>query len=211
MKKIILLLLLFSLATGVSAKRKFGIDLGIGLKGGLNFNKIDGLGWKDTYHTDPHAGFFIYLNKRRLGFQLEALWSQHHMVTDSTFKGLYSQYLQNADDSISGGSFRFNNIAIPILLNIKLANFLWIQLGPQFNSTVNVIDKNNILQSGKTIINQQNYSAVGGIWVQIGGDNAAVRVNLGARYVAGLNNINTLNNIQVWKSQAIQLHLGISY
>ncbi len=211
MKKILFLTLFTAVSFAASGKQKFGIDLGIGLKGGLNFNKVEGKGWKNIYNTDPHAGFFIHLNKRHVGVQLEAVWSQNHIITDSSFKGLYSQYIDKFDDSLSGGSFRFNTISLPFLLNLKLAQSLWIQLGPQFNANINVADENHIIKSGINIINQQSYSAVGGIWVQFGGNSPLLRINLGARYIAGLNNLNSLNHTQVWKNQMIQVHLGISY
>lgn len=211
MKKILFLTLFTAISFVTFGKQKFGIDLGIGLKGGLNFNKVEGKGWKNIYSTDPHAGFFIHLNKRHVGVQLEAVWSQNHIITDSSFKGLYNQYIEKFDDSLTGGSFRFNAISLPFLLNLKLTQSLWIQLGPQFNANINVADENHIIKSGVNIINQQSYSAVGGIWLQFGGKSPLLRINLGARYIAGLNNLNSLNNMQVWKNQMIQVHLGISY
>lgn len=211
MKNFFLLILFSFILNNAFAKQKFGTDLGIGIKGGLNFNKIQGKGWQEQFATDPHAGFFMHLNKRHVGFQIEANWSQNHIITDSSFKGLYNQYLQNFDDSLGGESFRFSSISIPILLNIKLTQWLWIQAGPQFNANINVTDKNNIIKSGINVINQQSYSAVGGIWIQFGGNAPLLRVNLGARFIAGLNNLNTLNSVQQWKNQMVQLHLGISY
>ncbi len=198
-------------AMQVQGKQKFGIDLGIGVKGGLNLNKVEGKGWKNYYSTDPHAGFFMHLNKRHVGFQIEAVWSQSHVVTDSSFAGLYHQYLQKAEDSIQAESFRFSTISLPVLLNIKLAQWLWIQAGPQFNAHVSVTDKNHILKSGLEIINKQSYSAVGGVWIQFGGNAPLLRVNLGARFIAGLDNLNSLNRSQIWKSQMVQIHLGLSY
>jgi hypothetical protein len=97
------------------------------------------------------------------------------------------------------------------LLNIKLTQWLWLQAGPQFNANVSVADKNHIIKSGVDIINKQSYSAVGGIWIQFGGNAPLLRVNLGARYIAGLDNLNSLNNKEIWKNQMVQLHLGISY
>jgi hypothetical protein len=211
MKKIVLFILFTTLLQSAFAKQKFGIDLGIGVKGGLNLNKVQGLGWQNQYSTDPHAGFFMHLNKRHVGFQIEAVWSQSHIITDSSFMGLYKQYLQNADDSVNAEAFRFSTISIPILLNIKLTQWLWLQAGPQFNANVSVADKNHIIKSGVDIINKQSYSAVGGIWIQFGGNAPLLRVNLGARYIAGLDNLNSLNNKEIWKNQMVQLHLGISY
>ena len=136
------------MSPNVYAKQKFGTDLGIGIKGGLNFNKVVASEWKNKFSTDPHAGFFVYINKYRLGIQAEANWTQTRMTTDSSFYGLYQQYYQTAADSFNAGSFRFSTVSIPLLVNIKLSQFLWLQLGPQYSASVNMVDKNKLLKSG---------------------------------------------------------------
>jgi hypothetical protein len=211
MKRIILLFIVVFISCIVVAKPKFGIDLGVGIKGGLNLNKMTGLGLKQEFHTDPHGGFFVFLNKRSAGVQLEAVWTQNHITTDSSFKGLYQQYLNQANDSLNAASFKFNTISLPFLLNIKLTQFLWIQLGPQFSANISVADKSEIVKSGLNIIAQQNYSAVGGLWFQFGGKAPLIRVNAGARYVVGLTNINSLSPNTEWQNQMLQLHIGLSY
>lgn len=206
---LILLLLLFGLQA--VSRPKFGTDVGLGIKGGLNFNRVQGKGWNDVYHTDPHAGLFLHINKRRVGLQLEGVWTQHHITADSSFEGLYNQYLQQGVDSLNAISFRFSTISLPILLNIKLTQFLWIQAGPQFSANVGVTDKNKIVQSGKNIIAEQDYSAVGGLWFQFGGKAPLLRVNAGVRYVYGLTNLNRLSMNPIWQNQMVQVHVGISY
>lgn len=192
-------------------KQKFGVDLGIGVKGGLNFNKFSAAGFKSVFQTDPHAGFFLHFNKRHFGVQLEAVWTQTQITTDSTFEGLYNQYMHQAIDSLNQASFKFSTISLPILLNLKMTQKVWIQLGPQFNANVGVTDKNNIIRSGKSIIAQQNYSVVGGVWIQFGGNAPLVRVNLGARFVYGLTNLNNMSMNPLWNNRMLQIHLGLSY
>lgn len=197
------------------AKQKFGTDLGIGLKGGLNFNKVVASEWKNKFSTDPHGGFFLYLNKYRVGVQIEANWTQNKMTTDSSFYGLYKQYYQTAMDSLNGGTFKFSTISIPLLVNLKLSQFLWIQLGPQYSASVNILDKNKILKSGVEVIKQNNFNLVGGLWAQFGGKAPLVRVNAGIRYVSGVSNMSSLvtskGDVQDWKNQMIQVHIGFSY
>ncbi len=167
--------------------------------------------FKSVFQTDPHAGFFLHFNKRHFGVQLEAVWTQTQITTDSTFEGLYNQYMHQAIDSLNQASFKFSTISLPILLNLKLTQKVWIQLGPQFNANVGVTDKNNIIRSGKSIIAQQNYSAVGGVWIQLGGNAPLVRVNLGARFVYGLTNLNNMSMNPLWNNRMLQIHLGLSY
>lgn len=206
---------LLGVAPNANAKQKFGTDLGIGIKGGLNFNKVVASEWKNKFSTDPHAGFFVYINKYRVGIQAEANWTQTRMTTDSSFYGLYQQYYQTASDSFNAGSFRFSTVSIPLLLNIKLSQFLWLQLGPQYSASVNMVDKNKLLKSGVDIVKSGNFNAVGGLWVQLGGKAPLLRVNLGLRYISGISNMSNLNTItgakNEWKNQMIQVHVGISY
>ncbi|MBL7765691.1 MAG: outer membrane beta-barrel protein [Chitinophagaceae bacterium] len=209
--KISCILFLLFLSISAQAKEKFGIDLGVGIKGGLNANVVTGAGLKNQISTDPHAGFFAHLNKRLLGIQIEAVWTQNHIVTDSTFYGIYKQYYRKAEDSLNAGSFKFNTISLPLLLNIKPLPWLWLQVGPEFTANIGVADKNQILKSGVRIINQQDYKIIGGVWVQFGGKAPLIRVNCGLRYVGGLTNINSLNTTKPWQNQMIQLHLGLGY
>ncbi len=211
MKKIFILSLIISTSLLSVAKQKFGVDLGIGAKAGLNLNTVEGLGLKKTYNTDPHAGFFIHLNKRHFGVQLEAIWSRNHIITDSSFNGIYKQYLQDFDDSLTIESYRFSTISIPFLFNIKPAQWFWIQVGPQFDANVNVVSQYHIIKSGVDVIKKNNYSAVGGVWIQLGGKAPLLRVNLGARYIVGLDNLNALTKVEMWKNQSLQIHIGISY
>lgn len=199
------------LSQQTAARSAFGTDLGIGIKGGLNFNKVTGKGWRDVYHTDPHAGLFLHVNRKHIGLQIEGVWTQHRLTVDSSFEGLYSQYLQQGIDSLNAASFRFTTISLPILVNIKLTQFLWVQAGPQFSANVSVTDKNQIVRSGQNIINAQDYSAVGGLWFQFGGKAPLLRVNAGIRYIYGLTNLNRLSMNPMWQNQQVQLHIGISY
>ena len=215
MKKILLFVAIVCGMFSADAKEKFGFDFGIGGKAGLNFNKVTASEWKNNYSTDPHAGIFIYVNRHRLGIQIEALWTQNTITTDSTFYGLYKKYWNQGTDSFKKGTFRFTNISIPLLINIKLAQFLWLQGGPQYSASVNVIDKDKILQSGVKIIQSGNFNLIGGLWFQFGSKNAAVHPNIGIRYISGINNMSNLEtvtgNASEWKNQMIQLHVGLGF
>jgi hypothetical protein len=215
MKKILLLICVSLAALNLAKAKKYGVDLSIGLKAGVNMNKMTGSGLKDKYSTDPHLGFFAHLNKKRLGIQVEGVWTQNRIITDSTFYGFYKQYYRTAEDSLNEGAFRFQTLAIPILLNIKLHERIWIQVGPQFSSNINLLDKNKILKSGFTVIEDGSVNGVAGLWFQFGGKNPVLHMNAGARFILGVNNMNelisTTGNSGKWKNQMIQFHLGISY
>ena len=187
------------------------LDLTFGVKGGLEGQKMKGDGLKNTYSTGPLAGAFVNLNKHRIGIQLESIWTQNEITTDSSFYGLYKQYYKRINDSLKVGNFRFQTISLPILLNIKLTQKFWLQLGPQYSSNVSIVDKSDLIESGMKIIKNNNYNLIGGFWYQTGGQSHSLKLNMGARIIVGLNNINTINTYEVWTNQIFQVHLGISY
>ena len=209
------MLIFIMTAISMQAKQKFGTDIGIGVKAGLNFNKVVANEWKNKFSTDPHAGIFVFVNKYRFGLQLEAVWTQNKMTTDSSFYWLYNQYYNQVIDSFDNGSFRFSTISIPILLNIKLSQFLWLQGGPQYSANFNQQDRNGLLRTGVDVVKQGNFNFVGGLWVQFGGNAPLLRINAGLRYISGVNNLSNLETItgskSEWKNQMIQLHIGINY
>jgi hypothetical protein len=79
---------------------------------------------------------------------------------------------------------------------------LSLQAGPQFGILMNK-DK-NLLENGKSAFNDGDLSLLGGLQLKIS------KLRLAGRYGIGLNNINDISNSEKWKSQAIQLSLGLS-
>lgn len=215
MKYYVTLFLVSFISIHALSKEKFGIDVGIGAKGGLNFNKVVASEWKDQYSTDPHAGLFVFVNSARLGVQVEAIWSQSHITTDSSFYGLYQQYYNQISDSADKGTFQFTTISIPLLINLKLAQFLWIQGGPQYTANVSMIDKNELLKSGQNIIKQNNFNVLGGLWFELGRRSQSIRLNAGVRYISGITNMSNIKTLSgsnsEWKNQMIQVHVGFNF
>lgn len=210
MKNSLLLISLIFLSIGTYAT-KLGPDIGIGFKAGLNVNKLVGVGIKNNYATDPHAGLFLFINKNRLGVQIETVWTQNNITTDSSFYGLYHQFYDQAKDSLKAGSFRFSVISIPLFLNLKLTSKFWLQFGPQFDATVGMTDKNHILKSGQQILAANHYNFVGGFWYQFGELTSSIKLNAGARFLSGLSDMNNLAFNSDWKNKVIQLHVGINF
>lgn len=211
LKRYALGLLLMVFLIPANALPKLGGSIGAGVKGGLNVNRMIGKGISGEYHTDPHLGLFLYLNKKHLGLQVEAVWSQNRIISDTSFYRLYKAYYNSLSDSLKEGSFRFSNISIPILLNLKWNQHIWFQIGPQFMGNVGMADKNEVLKSGVRILEQKNMNLVTGLWMQFGGDSKMMRVNAGLRYIFGLSNMNNIYTTSQWKAQMIQLHLGFSF
>ncbi|MEI9910532.1 MAG: porin family protein [Bacteroidota bacterium] len=171
----------------------------IGIKGGANITKIDGVSFKDQFKYGYHIGGFAEIGLgHKFGIQPEVLFSQYSSSIDSNYKHIY-QDVFNSDQS----SVKLNYLSIPILLSYKLAgNFLTLQAGPQFSVLVNQ-DK-TLLQNGGEAFKKGDFALVGGAQIKL----SAIRIT--GRYVVGLNNINDIDNQDQWKSQGFQVSLGLA-
>lgn len=214
MKNWICLLLFISLTHvtwSQDKKEHYGYDLLIGAKAGLNFNKVTGTEWLETYNTNMHAGLFVALNGKRLGLQVEGFWSMNTAVTDTSFGGLYSQYFQAGKDSVATGKFTFHNFSVPVMLNFKLTQWFWLQGGLQYSTKFSQIDQDNLIEAGQFIFSEGAISPVTGIWLNMGKVGPIPKFNLGARFLTNLNNINELGNQQRWRNQRLQFHIGLGF
>lgn len=171
----------------------------IGIKGGANILKIDGVSFKDKFEYGYHIGGFAEIGLgKKFGIQPEVLFSQVSTSVDSNYKHVYQNVFNSAQSSVNLGY-----LTIPIILNYKLiGNFLSLQAGPQFGVLINQ-DK-NLLQNGGEAFKRGDFAMVGGAQVKL----SAIRLT--GRYVVGLNNINDIDNQDKWKSQGFQLSLGLA-
>jgi hypothetical protein len=191
--KLSLFLAFFLIAKASMAQFNFGV------KAGTNISKIDGKSFKNEFNYGYLLGGFAEIGLGgKLGFQTEVLLNQYQTKVDSSFKSIYNNAFKNAES----GDVKLNYLSIPVLLNYKLGSALSLQAGPQFGILMNK-DK-NLLENGKSAFNDGDLSLLGGLQLKIS------KLRLAGRYGIGLNNINDISNSEKWKSQAIQLSLGLS-
>ncbi|HEY6505292.1 MAG TPA: porin family protein [Chitinophagaceae bacterium] len=171
----------------------------IGLKGGANITKVDGLSFEDQFKYSYHIGGFAEIGMgRKFGLQPEVLFSQYSATLDSSYKNIYENVFNSEQSSV-----KLNYLSIPVLLTYKLfGNFLTLQAGPQFSILMNQ-DK-NLLQNGAEAFKNGDFALVGGAQVKF----SAIRIS--GRYVVGLNNINDIDNQDQWKNQGFQVSLGLA-
>ncbi|MEI9808074.1 MAG: porin family protein [Bacteroidota bacterium] len=129
----------------------------IGIKGGANITKVDGVSFKDQFKYGYHIGGFAEIGLgNKFGIQPEVLFNQYSTSIDSNYKSIY-QDVFNSDQ----GSVKLNYLSIPVLLTYKLlGNFLTLQAGPQFGVLINQ-DK-TLLQNGGEAFKKGDFSMVGG-------------------------------------------------
>ena len=189
MKKIIPLAICLFCVTKFSVAQ----NVHFGVKAGANFQKIQGIPFKEKFTFGYQAGAFAAIGfTSKIGIQPEVLFSSVNADTATQFSTVYG--FKKID------KVKLNMLDIPILLNIKAAQFLTIQAGPQFSV---LIDKNqNLLKNGETAFKQGNISAVAGLQFNL------TKFKIYGRYVAGLKNLNNVNNSNEWKNRNIQVGIG---
>jgi hypothetical protein len=171
----------------------------VGVKGGVNLSKIEGRSFSDGFNTGYHLGGFAEIGLgKKFALQPEVLFNQYQTRTDSSFRQVYSNVFSDA----SSGNVKLNYLSIPILLNYKLGSAFALQAGPQFGVLIN--KDQNVFQNGQQAFKGGDFSMLGGAVISIS------KLRFTGRYAVGLNNINDVTDANKWKSQAIQLSVGLA-
>ena len=186
MKKISILLLAFIAMFQVAQAQK-GFHLIA--KGGVNYGKIKGQSFKDGYNLGYHVGGSIEWDfTKAIGIQPEVLLSQVSISGNSAAP-------MPTQDS------KLNYLSIPILLRINLGKVFTINLGPEYSILMSQ-EKTFVNNAGDAFKNG-NFSAVAGFQLNL----KTFRAH--ARYNIGLSDINELGNADNYKSEQIQVGIGI--
>lgn len=190
---------------GLTSSSILNIDFGV--KAGANFAKLSGDTWDNGYKAGFLGGVYGSIHTRKIGVQAEVFFSQARYTTNG--KAFYDVYkgvpgfLKNASDTLQNGTVGASYLNIPILLHYKLLSNAWIQVGPQYSMLLSVNDKDELMNDAKQIFKSGDLSAVIGVWI-----NLPAGLNVGARYVMGLSNMDKTTLSNSWKNRTIQLHLG---
>jgi len=172
----------------------------IGAKVGTNIVKVEGKSFEDEFRYGYHLGGFaeiVLTQDKKLSLQPEVLFNQYSTTLDSSYKEIYEGVINSSQSKV-----KLNYLAIPILLNYKLIGPLQLQAGPAFGI---LMDQNkNFLQNGADAFKTGDFSMVAGAQLRLS------KIYLTGRYVIGLNNINDIDNQDKWKSQVVQLSLGLT-
>lgn len=157
-------------------------------------NKITGHSFKDKFTYGYHLGGYLTIGLgQKLSIQPEVLFNQFETDTSSRFSSIY-QF--NKMDNI-----KLNYLSIPILVNYNLGKSIALQAGPQFGI---LIDQNkNLLQNGREAFKSGDFSMVGGLQLKL------LSFRLYGRYVVGLTDISNIGDSDKWKSQSVQLGVGL--
>ncbi|MGC4101820.1 porin family protein [Ferruginibacter sp.] len=206
MKKILTAVLLFVTYCTAAQRNRLSEDhenfFRFGAKGGVNVNKITGQSYKSGYNYNYQVGGFVQFNfSRRFGIQPEVNFVQ----TSSEFSNYPNDIY---DDLFRDGSQKkstLNYLEVPVFLNVNLgpSKRIKLQVGPSYGGLLK--QTTDSLKSNGNIYKNAEWSAIGGLWIQL------PLINLGARYKLGLTDINAVDDCQTWKSQAIQVFVGVTF
>ncbi|MBX9778940.1 MAG: porin family protein [Chitinophagaceae bacterium] len=196
MKRVIFLLVTFTITAGIASAQGFRA----GIKAGANMNKVSGQSFNDGFDLSYHVGGFAEIDfNKKWGIQPELLWSQSSTTRSSGFNSIYTGILNpNSDQRI-----RLDYLAIPILLRYNVGSMLTLNAGPQYGILINQND--NLLQNGQNAFKKGDFAMVFG--AQLNFD----FLRIYGRYNIGLQNINDIDNKDKWTNQQIQLGLGLRF
>ena len=192
MKKIILSSLALILISAASYAQA-GFRLGI--KGGTNLTQLSGQSFDNGFKSGFQLGGFMEIDfSKSIGIQPEVLFSETNTRTSSNLGSVLTNMNSNQD-------VKLNYLSIPVLLRLNANKMLTFVVGPQYSILINPHE--TTLQNGQDAFKSGDFAMVGGLQINL----SAFRIY--GRYAGGLNNINDISNQDSWKSQQIQLGIGI--
>jgi hypothetical protein len=173
-------------------------QLAIGIKGGLNFAKLDVSSTSGAYNsrTGYHAGAFLLVKFSKIGIQPEIIFSRQ----GSSYKPVTGTSLDA----------RFDYVNIPVIIKLYTVAGINIQVGPQIgfitsasqdvvNTATGAIQSQDI----KSLLKGTDFSAALGL-----GWDAPFGLTVDARYNLGLSKINDVTGSNDAKNQVIQVSVG---
>ena len=176
----------------------------LGAKAGVNVNKIDGKKYSEGFNYNFQAGAFAQINfNSKLGLQPELNFVQTQTEYTDDANIIY-------EDLVGGGSqhtAKLDYLEIPLLLNINVGptKRVKLQIGPSYGALLSQTVDSVRMGVNKNVFKNGEWSAIGGLWIQL------PFINLSARYKLGLSNINNITAQDDWKSQAIQVSVGFVF
>ncbi len=159
----------------------------IGVKLGMNMQKLDGDLPDSKYKSGIVGGAFVSVDRKKVGIRVEGL-------------------LKTAKLSIYNTNVKVNAVFVdvPLLLEYKIVPRLWIQAGPQFSSMLSAKSTDGV--DAKSVFNTSDVSAVIGIEAAL-----PLKLTVGARYIYGFNNLNGATYGGELKSRSLQFSIGYRF
>jgi hypothetical protein len=181
----------FVAAVGITNKAAAQAQLALGIKGGLNFAKVNESGLDNK--TGIHAGAFLLVKASKIGIQPEIIFSRQGFTEP---------------DPLGKFKTEIDYINIPIILKMYLAAGINLQVGPQFGFVSSA--KQEIPSvGGKTDMDIKEFVKGTDLSLGLGlGWDLPFGLTIDGRYNLGLSKVNDDNGGDDIKNQVIQISVG---
>lgn len=166
----------------------------LGIKAGANLFKVDGESFDQEFMFGYTAGAFAQINvTSKWGIQPEMNFNQTNYRTGNNFSSV-------VPDGVNDVKGRLDYLTIPVLLSYRPIPLLSLLAGPQYGILLN--QDEHLVNNAGQVFKKGDFALVGGAQLNL------ASFLVGARYVAGLTNINNVTNESTWKNQGWQLYAG---
>ena len=194
--------LLLSLALIMGSVLAFSqAQVAVGLKGGLNFAKLDvNSSVSDNYEnrTGFHGGAFVLVKLSKIGIQPEIIFSKQGADYKQALSATTFQNIENS----------FDYINIPIMLKLYTVAGINLQAGPQFGFLSGGEIKSTIAGI-TTTLDAKDYVKGSDLSLALGaGWDLPFGLTIDARYNLGLSKINDASGSDDTKNRVFQISAG---
>ncbi|HTI09671.1 MAG TPA: porin family protein [Puia sp.] len=197
---IVLTIVLLTLTTANSyAQTTTWKNWQFGLKAGANVFKLTGRSFDNKTHIGFNGGAYgEYKISNQWGIQPELEYNLVQSKTGDQFGQIYPGGISS--------DIQLNYVTVPVFLTFKPVPELSIMAGPQYGflvaQTSGLFGSNTNYNYPKNAFSKSDFSIAFGAQLNLG------KVKIGMRYVAGILNINGINDSDTWKVQGLQAYLG---
>ncbi len=178
----------------------------LGLKAGVNLDRTGGDHLDGKFAGSFLGGAFVGVKFSKIKVQGELLFSQGKVTTGDNFGSAFKGYLKNSVDSLKEGTFKMNELSIPIIVSLNVVpKLLWIHAGPQYTGVVSIKDVDGLVKGTKDVFKSGYLSGVVGAELEL-----PFSLNAGVRYVFGISDRNNTNVSESWRTSHFQIHVGFN-
>ena len=183
-----------SICLGIASLHATAQGFHLGIKAGANLFKVDGESFDQQFQFGYSVGAFTQINfTKSWGIQPELNFNQTNYRTGNSFSSV-------VPDGVNDVKGKLNYLTIPVLLSYRPIPILSLLAGPQFGILVN--QDEHLINNAGDAFKKGDFALVAGAQLNLG------PVLAGARYVAGLSNINDVTNESTWKNEGWQVYAG---
>lgn len=196
LKRVAILVLSFTVAAHSYAQQ----SIQWGLKAGVNYFKIGGRSFDNTYNPSFSGGGYAEINfSSKWALQPELLFNQVQGKTSADFGQIYQ--------GVSGQLVTLDYVTVPVLLAFRPIPELSILLGPQYGfaiaQTTGLLGPSGTSNgSSANAFSKSDFSLIFGGQLNLG------KIKVGLRYSEGLVNVNGINSTDAWRVYGLQAYFA---